>query len=277
MKQRLREVLIRHAVGGVALAYSGGVDSALLLYALVQLRAEGLTPCVVAYFFNSPMLTGAEKGEALDNAAAMGAETEVIDIDPLRDLPNLRYNPTDRCYHCKRHLFTTLRQRADRRELHCIMDGTNADDLKQYRPGLQALRELGVVSPLSEAGMSKADVRSLAREWGLSTATRPSSPCLATRFEYGAHLTEEKLRLVEQGETELRRLFPGTALRLRVHGDLARIELPKEQLPRAMDFSDSIFSALRSLGFTYVTLDLEGLRSGSMDASLPTSLTQTST
>ena len=122
--------------------------------------------------------------------------------------------------------------------------------------------------------MSKADVRLLAAEWGLSCATKPSSPCLATRFEYGSELTEEGLRRVEHGEDTLRRLFPGAALRLRVHGDLARVELPKSELNRAVDLADSISSALHALGFTYITLDLEGMRSGSMDAalsSLPTS------
>ena len=274
MKQRLRESLIRHAAGGVALAFSGGVDSTLLLHALLRLRAEGLVPDLLAYYFQSKLQPAADAAEVAQIASAMEAPLEVISIDPLADLPNLRSNPVDRCYHCKRLLFSKLIERARAHGLYCIMDGTNADDLKVYRPGLQALRELGVVSPLAEAGMSKADVRLLAAEWGLSCATKPSSPCLATRFEYGSELTEEGLRRVEHGEDTLRRLFPGAALRLRVHGDLARVELPKSELNRAVDLADSISSALHALGFTYITLDLEGMRSGSMDAalsSLPTS------
>ncbi len=269
MKQRLRESLIRHAAGGVALAFSGGVDSTLLLHALLRLRAEGLVPDLLAYYFQSKLQPAADAAEVAQIASAMEAPLEVISIDPLADLPNLRSNPVDRCYHCKRLLFSKLTERARARGLYCIMDGTNADDLKVYRPGLQALRELGVVSPLAEAGMSKADVRLLAAEWGLSCATKPSSPCLATRFEYGSELTEEGLRRVEHGEDTLRRLFPGAALRLRVHGDLARVELPKSELNRAVDLADSISSALHALGFTYITLDLEGVRSGSMDAVLP--------
>ena len=269
MKQRLRESLIRHAAGGVALAFSGGVDSTLLLHALLRLRAEGLVPDLLAYYFQSKLQPAADAAEVAQIASAMEAPLEVISIDPLADLPNLRSNPVDRCYHCKRLLFSKLTERARARGLYCIMDGTNADDLKVYRPGLQALRELGVVSPLAEAGMSKADVRLLAAEWGLSCAVKPSSPCLATRFEYGSELTEEGLRRVEHGEDTLRRLFPDAALRLRVHGDLARVELPKSELNRAVDLADSISSALHALGFTYITLDLEGMRSGSMDAALP--------
>ena len=269
MKQRLREFLIRHAAGGVALAFSGGVDSTLLLHALLRLRAEGLIPDLLAYYFQSKLQPAADAAEVAQIASAMEAPLEVISIDPLADLPNLRSNPVDRCYHCKRLLFSKLTERARARGLYGIMDGTNADDLKVYRPGLQALRELGVVSPLAEAGMSKADVRLLAAEWGLSCAAKPSSPCLATRFEYGSELTEEGLRRVEHGEDTLRRLFPGAALRLRVHGDLARVELPKSELNRAVDLADSISSALHALGFTYITLDLEGMRSGSMDAALP--------
>ena len=269
MKQRLRESLIRHAAGGVALAFSGGVDSTLLLHALLRLRAEGLVPDLLAYYFQSKLQPAADAAEVAQIASAMEAPLEVISIDPLADLPNLRSNPVDRCYHCKRLLFSKLIERARAHGLYCIMDGTNADDLKVYRPGLQALRELGVVSMLAEAGMNKADVRLLAAEWGLSCATKPSSPCLATRFEYGSELTEEGLRRVEHGEDTLRRLFPGAALRLRVHGDLARVELPKSELNRAVDLADSISSALHALGFTYITLDLEGMRSGSMDAALP--------
>ncbi len=271
MKQRLREFLIRHAAGGVALAFSGGVDSTLLLHALLRLRAEGLVQGLLACYFQSKLQPAADAAEVIQIASAMDAPLEVISIDPLTDLPNLRYNPADRCYHCKRFLFSKLVECARSRGLYCIMDGTNADDLKLYRPGLKALRELGVISPLAEVGMSKADVRLLATEWKLGCAAKPSSPCLATRFEYGSELTEENLRRVEYGEDELRRLFPGVALRLRVHGDLARVELPKSELSRAVHFANSISSALRALGFTYITLDLEGMRSGSMDAALSSS------
>lgn len=266
METRLAEFLRSHCTGGVALAFSGGVDSALLLHALIRLRREKDFP-LAAFFFRTPFQTSQESQESLSLATQEGCEYEQIDINPLH-LPELRKNPPERCYICKRALFTALVARARERGLGAVMDGTNADDLKQYRPGLRALRELGVMSPLAETGMSKGDVRALARRWGLPCASRPSAPCLATRFEYGAALTPEKLERAARGEEMLHRFFPDEPLRLRAHGELARIELPLHLLPRAAQQAEAISSSLREIGFSYVTLDLEGLRSGSMDISL---------
>ncbi len=270
MKHKLREFLIRRAAGGVALAFSGGVDSSLLLHALLRLHAEGLVAKVVAFYFRSSFQPPAEVSRVLQSAEAMGASLVVIDTQPLRELPELRNNPVDRCYICKHHLFSTLAQRAAELNLPCIMDGTNADDLGQFRPGLRALRELGVVSPLAEVGLRKADVRALAREWGLSCASLPGAPCLATRFEYGTELSEDILARVAEGERILHEFFPDVSLRLRVHGsNLVRIELPASQWSHALSLAASLSDALRNLGFTYITLDLQGFRSGSMDEVLP--------
>ena len=266
MEERVSDFLRSHCTGGVALAFSGGVDSALLLHALVRLRKER-DFSLVAFFFRTPFQTPQESQESLFCAAQEGCEYEQIIMDPLH-LPELKNNPQNRCYICKRALFITLGERARERGLSVVMDGTNADDLKQYRPGLRALRELGVLSPLAEVGMSKEDVRALANRWGLSCATRPSAPCLATRFEYGAALTEENLERVARGEEMLRSLFPGEPMRLRVHGNLARIELPLRLLLRAAQKAEEISTSLRRIGFSYITLDLDGMRSGSMDIPL---------
>lgn len=266
MEERLSDFLRSLCTGGVALAFSGGVDSSLLLHALIRLREEKNFP-LVAFFFRTPFQTSEESQGSLSCAAKEGCEYEQIIMDPLQ-LPELKNNPPNRCYICKHALFTTLGERARKRGLSVMMDGTNADDLKQYRPGLRALRELGVLSPLAEVRMSKEDVRALANRWGLPCASRPSAPCLATRFEYGVALTKENLKRAARGEELLRSLFPGEPMRLRVHGDLARIELPSHLLLRAAQQAEEISASLRRLGFFHVTLDLEGLRSGSMDISL---------
>lgn len=277
MNHRLTAYLQDHCAGGVALAFSGGVDSALLLHALLRLQAaeEGERFPLVAYYFRTPLHTEAETQAAIRSAQEAGAQLVQLHLDPLR-LPVLRFNPTDRCYHCKKSLFAHIQRDAQARGLSVTMDGTNADDHLQYRPGLRALSELGVLSPLAAVGMSKAAVRALAAEWGLPCAGKPSTPCLATRFEYGTELTPEAIRRVEAGEELLQRRFPGQPLRLRVHGgDLARVELPPALMAEALAAAPELEPALRELGFRHITLDLRGFRSGSMDppeltASIPT-------
>lgn len=250
--------------GGIALAFSGGVDSALLLHLLAQLRRETPFP-LIACFFSTSLQTEHEEREARRMAEEEDVPFVVLKSEPLR-LPELRHNPPERCYLCKRALFQQLREEASSRNIRVLMDGTNADDVHTYRPGLRALREEGVVSPLAELGIGKRHVRHLAEQWGLNCAAKPSSPCLATRFEYGAELAPERLRQVAEGEAFLQGLYPGVPLRLRVHGELARLELPRELLPRAAIQAEQISDALESLGFRYVVLDLRGFRSGSMDA-----------
>lgn len=271
MEQTLENFLRGYAAGGVALAYSGGVDSTLLLHALLRLR-ETTPYALAAYYFRTPLQTQEETEAAIHTARQAGIEPIVMPFNPLQ-LPTLRFNPIDRCYHCKYHIFNHMQKDAHSRGLLTIMDGTNADDHKQYRPGLRALRELGVISPLAELGMSKAAVRAAAAAMGLACSSKPSAPCLATRFDYGAELSNEAIRRIEAGEAQLHSLFPNSPLRLRVHGekhDIARIELPTELLPRATQLAADLSAKLKALGFRHITLDLQGFRSGSMDENLTT-------
>ncbi|MEL7658055.1 MAG: ATP-dependent sacrificial sulfur transferase LarE, partial [Bacillota bacterium] len=170
-----------------------------------------------------------------------------------------------RCFHCKNELFTKLLGIAQEKKINWVLDGSNADDLKDYRPGMQAARALGIRSPLQEAGLSKEEIRQLSKKMGLSTWDKPSSPCLSSRFPYGEEITIEKLRRVEQAEALLKELG-FTNLRVRYHQDMARLEIPKKDFLKLMELDhDTIVKPLKELGFTYVTLDLEGFRSGSLN------------
>jgi uncharacterized protein len=211
----------------------------------------------------------AEIDDARRRAAALGVPHEVIALD-LNEQPAVLANPPDRCYLCKKLVFSALRRRADELGLRAVADATHADDLGERRPGLRALRELGVVSPLAQAGLGKRDVRELSALLGIAGADRPSSPCLATRVPYDTPITAGRLRRVAGAEHILRGL--GFAnVRVRDYGDLARIELQPAQLQRAVEPAArrGIVEPLRELGYRYVTLDLAGDRSGSMDEALP--------
>ena len=244
---------------GVCLAFSGGVDSALLLALLTD---KGIP--VTAVTFRTALHPQGDMDNAVKVARERGAAHRFVDVDEFQD-PAILQNPPDRCYHCKHLLFETLCRLAEEEGLGVPMDGTNADDLKEYRPGLRALKELGVRSPLAECGITKAQVREMAAELGLSTASRPSSPCMATRLPYGETITKEKLRRIETGEGLLKEMgFP--VCRLRVQENLCRIEVPKDQIVRAAELHETLSKQLTALGFSFVTLDLGGFRSGSYDA-----------
>ncbi len=244
---------------GVLLAYSGGADSSLLLGAAVRLPGR-----LLAVTFSTPLQARNELREAAAFAAACGAAFRSETVDVLRLRPELRNNPRERCYLCKHALFSALRRLADARSLRYIVDGTNADDLGVFRPGRAALAELGVKSPLAELGISKARVRELAAALGIPAAGRPASPCLATRLPYGAKVTPELLERIEKGEALLRGSgFP--VVRLRIHGAVARIEIPPADFSRFLDRKEEFLPRLEKLGFHYCTLDLKGFRSGSMD------------
>lgn len=264
-EQRLREQLRRWAGQGICLAFSAGVDSSLLLQLACQ-EAAAANAQVQAVIFATQLHPAADVQLARQLCAQMGAVLHVVQVDEF-DLPAVRYNAPDRCYHCKKELFSQLIKQA--RQLGCqvCMDGTNADDLGQYRPGLRALKELGIVSPLAELGITKAQVRQMAEKLGLCVAQRPSSPCLATRLPYGAEVRPELLRRIEQAETQLKEMgFP--VVRVRVHGEIVRLEVPLEQLSQVLSRRASIVECVQAQGFGYVTLDLEGFRSGSMDIGL---------
>lgn len=262
--RRLKEFLRSRAEGGIALAFSGGADSQLLLEVLRLLRREEPFP-LAAMTIHSPFHREEETAAAGEAATQAGVEWVKIDCD-LAAEPEIRENPPDRCYRCKRRIFSAILSAAAARGLGTVVDGTNADDLKVWRPGVRALRELGVLSPLAELGISKPEVRAMAAELGLPAASKPAAPCLATRFVYGTTLTGEALRRVAEGEALIRKVIPEARdLRLRVHGDLARIELAPELLELAAARKTGLVSGLKKIGFVYITLDLEGFRSGSMD------------
>nr|WP_320012718.1 ATP-dependent sacrificial sulfur transferase LarE [uncultured Desulfobulbus sp.] len=246
------------------IAFSGGVDSALLAQA-ASLCAQQKGHRVHAVTFQTALhpLRDLELTQTL--AQELGLSHQVIEVDELRQA-KIENNPKNRCYLCKKYLFTQLRSKAQSMGISLIMDGTNADDLQAYRPGIQALRELDIFSPLAEAGMTKEDVRAMAATYKLRVAARPSTPCLATRFPYNTPLCAAQMRAVEQGEALLRSLGMHN-IRLRVHGDIVRIEIDPEAFPLLTSHREEIVAQLKLLGFTYITLDLEGFRSGSMDSS----------
>ncbi|MDD6337367.1 MAG: ATP-dependent sacrificial sulfur transferase LarE [Lentisphaeria bacterium] len=263
---QLRTMLSGLAPEGICAAFSGGTDSSLLLTVLSELQAQTPYP-LLAVIFTTTFQTAEETVSAQSLAEELAVPVETVPYDVLAD-PVLRRNPKDRCYQCKRRLFAEMKRIAEARGLKHLMDGTNADDTKVYRPGRKALEELGVLSPLAICGFTKDEVRSAARELLVPTAEKPSSPCLATRFPYGTELTDDALRRVERGETYLRNLGLGT-VRLRVHGPCARLETDAEGFRTVAEHRTKIASELRRIGFGYAALDLEGFRSGSMDEPQP--------
>ena len=262
--QRLRDAIRSMLDGGIALAYSGGVDSTLLLAVCAELAREG-NGRVVALTAQTPMHSEGEMARARELAQSFDVPIEIFSINPL-ELEAVRLNRPDRCYHCKHALFQHFTDYADAHALRTVVEGSHADDEKAYRPGRRAIHELLVRSPLAELGFTKADVRAVSAALHLPTADAPAKPCLATRFDYGTELTDALLRRVQEGEDFLHTALPCAAdVRLRVHGDLARIELPSAQFPAAVERADTITAELKKLGFRFVTLDLQGFRSGSFD------------
>ena len=265
--EALKDRLWQFAPDGVALAYSGGVDSTLLLAVLAGMQKEKPFP-FWAVTVRSVFQTENEWEDARSNVAGFEVNWQMICYDPLH-CPEIKNNPVDRCYWCKRHFFRKIFSFAEEKQLGWVMDGTNYDDLHVYRPGRKALHELGVISPLASLGITKNDIRALAAELKLKCALKPAAPCMATRFPYGAELTEEAIERVVQGEGLLRKMFPEVSnLRLRVQESIARIEVDREWVPALAAAASTVTEGLKALGFQYITLDLEGFRSGSMDIGL---------
>lgn len=246
----------------VIVALSGGVDSTLMAY-LAKL-AVGAN--VIAVTADSPSLPSSELEEAKELAKFLGIRHMVVRTEELDD-PSYVSNPPNRCYFCKAELSGKLIQLASDLSVPVILDGTNADDLAGHRPGAAALSEHGVKRPLADVGMTKAEVRVLARAFGLPNHDKPSMPCLSSRVQYGQRITPERLGRIEKSENLIRALTGVKELRVRDHGDLARIEVGKDERELFFDpkLLDRIGSALRELGFVYVTFDLFGYRSGSMN------------
>ena len=261
-KQKLQKQMLVYAQGDMLVAFSGGVDSSLILKLAVQAAAK--TGHKVYGIMVHTMLHPMGEGEdARTTAEQIGAEFRVLEIDELKGADILD-NPVDRCYRCKKYLFRNLIEEGEKLGVSAMMEGTNEDDLHVYRPGLRAIRELGIHSPLAEAGMTKAEVRKLAGELGISVSNKPSMPCLATRFPYGTRISYEAMRKVDEGEVFVRSLGFYN-VRLRIHNDVARIEVDVNEMPRLLEHCEQIVAKLKNLGYDYITVDLEGFRSGSMD------------
>ncbi|NET04020.1 MAG: ATP-dependent sacrificial sulfur transferase LarE [Merismopedia sp. SIO2A8] len=243
------------------IAYSGGVDSTLvakIAYDVLGNRALAITA-------ESPSLLPEELEDARIQAATIGITHEVVQTHEM-DNPNYTSNPINRCYFCKSELHETLKPLALKRGYPYVVDGVNADDLRDYRPGIQAAKERGARSPLAEVGVTKAEVRQLSKQLGLSWWDKPAQPCLSSRFPYGEEITVAKLQRVGRAEIYLRKLGFSN-LRVRCEGDTARIELSPEKIKEFVLTTDleQVVAAFQELGFVYVTLDLEGYRSGKLN------------
>ncbi len=247
----------------VAVAFSGGVDSTFVLKVAVDtLGAEN----VVAVTGKSASLAADELTQAASLAIQLGVEHVILDTDEFEN-ENYLANPVNRCYFCKTTLYTHVRRFIESRGINAIINGTNADDLGDYRPGLDAAREFNVRAPLAEAGLTKLEIRELSARFGLPTADKPAMPCLSSRVQYGETITPEKLRMIESAEKFLRDELGIAECRVRHHNNIARIEVPPPVIPRLADptVAARIDAHFRSLGYAYVTLDLRGFRSGSMN------------
>jgi len=251
-------------LGSLAVAFSGGIDSAFLLktaYDVLGDNACAITVC-------SSVFSEREYNDAIEFAAKLGVRHIVLKADVF-EVKGFSENPKDRCYFCKSYIFNTIIKTARENGFDFVADGSNVDDLGDYRPGMKAIKELNVMSPLMQVGMGKSDIRLLSKELGLPDWNKPSFACLASRFPYGQKITEEKLRMVEKAEQHLFDIG-FKQVRVRNHGDIARIEVPSED--RNKFFNEKIMNEIndkfKEIGFAYTALDLKGYRTGSMNESI---------
>lgn len=260
--RKLKEMLGRFDEAIVA--FSGGVDSTFL----AGVAGEVLGDYLVAVTVTAPFISKREVEEAKAFAESRGIRHEIVDVD-MDAIDHFTVNPPDRCYHCKKAIFAAIAGAAGKFGIDIVMDASNMEDALDYRPGMKALEELGVISPLREAGLTKQEIRELSRERGYPNWDKPASACLASRIPYGEEITAGKLRRVEEAEAFL--AAEGFAVcRVRSHGDLARIEVAPEMIGPLMEASSRarIAGRLKELGFRYVTVDIEGYRTGSLNESL---------
>ncbi|MCK5269674.1 MAG: ATP-dependent sacrificial sulfur transferase LarE [Sedimentisphaerales bacterium] len=260
---KLEEIL--NGFRKVIVAYSGGVDSTLLLRVCLDCLGQGN---VIACLAESELLARSEYESAIETAEKMGAVLEIVHPGVI-EKPEFAANPADRCYHCKMELYLLLTELARLRGCDVVLCGSNADDSEDFRPGLRAEQESGIRSPLCDAGLTKDDIRALSKEFALPNRDKPPQPCLATRIVYDLEITTERLKQIEQGEKFLYGLG-FKELRVRHHGNLARIEVPADRIADLAhpEHCNEIVTYFKGLGFTYVSLDLQGFRSGSANEAL---------
>lgn len=260
--KKLKEII--RSMGSLAIAYSGGVDSNFL----AKVAYEVLGEKAIAITLRAALHSVSEMDEAEELAIDIGIRRIVLVEDVLSN-DVFKYNPPDRCYHCKKLIFSMIKQTAEKEGYIYVADGSNIDDIKDYRPGMKAIAELNVRSPLKEAELTKEEIRELSKRLGLKTWDKPAFACLATRFPYGEEITEQMLRAIELAESYLKE-NGFNQYRVRCHKNMARIEVPPNDRIKFFDleFMDKVVKEFKGYGFKYVSLDMEGYRMGSMNETL---------
>lgn len=257
---KLKNIIRRY--NSVVIAFSGGVDSTFL----ARVAGDELGENVLLITATSSTYPFYELEDARKLAKFLKLKHRIIVSEEI-NIPGFAENPPDRCYYCKSELFSLIKHIAEKEQYNMVLDGSNADDLNDYRPGRKALKELGIISPLCEAGLTKAEIRTLSERLGLPTANKPAYACLASRFPYGEKITKEKLTRVEQSEKEIRDLG-FTQFRVRSHENLARIEFNSGEINRAWEMRVRLEDICKKAGFVYVAIDTHGYRTGAMNEAL---------
>jgi uncharacterized protein len=243
----------------VAIAYSGGADSTFL----VNVSYNELGKNAIAVTATSSTYPQRELKQAIDFTKKLGINHIIISSEET-EIDEFSKNPSNRCYYCKKELFTKIKQIANDEKINFVLDGSNVDDESDYRPGMKALKELGIVSPLKDVGLTKKDIKELSQDMKLDTWNKPAFACLASRFPYGTKITKSRLKMIEKAEDYIRNIGV-EQFRVRFHNEMARIEVLKEDFPKIIDNSEEINREFKKLGFNYITLDIEGYRTGSMN------------
>jgi len=256
LKASLREM------DSAAIAYSGGADSAFLVKVAYDVLGENAIAITAA----SPTYPQRELKQAKELAKSIGIKHVIISSEET-EIDNFSKNPSNRCYFCKKELFSKIKKIATKEHLNYILDGSNVDDKGDYRPGAKALEEFGVVSPLKDVGLTKREIKELSREMNLDTWDKPAFACLASRIPYGTKITKSRLKMIEKAEEVIQKLGV-KQFRVRFHNEIARIEVLKDDFQIVLDHSDDIVKKFKKIGFKYITLDIQGYRTGSLNEGL---------